>query len=329
MGAQIGAAQPTPPAKSVRDYLLYTLSLPERAVRSTAGLAGGALREATELLVPAAFQDSKTYSTLVRQTLDFLVEDVGGVARAEGEEASPKVEGFVARKAVGNFVEMAGALTLHVSPIMYLAVISDIAYGSQTFLKELAEELRREGIIDDSSTIHHAGDLLEAIREASGTAATTFDTPPLSVDGMRDSLQKTREAIQRIDPTKVLPLPEINRMWNEMQQVAAQENVTLFEVSSAMTLHSLDKVATVGRGALSGVRAAGTLLDRHIIEHYRQSLFEIHTKGYYATLAEASGPYIEAVWQNFSTTRSTITEDLLSGKLIGQATRGVRKWLGM
>lgn len=328
-GGQMETAQPTPPAKSVRDYLLYTLSLPERALRSTAGLAGGALREASELLVPAAFQDSKTYSTLVRQTLDFLVEDIGGVKREEGEGTEPKIEGFVARKAVGNFVEMAGMATLHLSPLMLLAIVSDIAYGSQSYLKELAEELKREGVIDEDSTINHAGDLLDAVRQTTGAAATTFDTPPLSIEGLRESINQTTEAAGKLDPTKILPKSEINHLWDEMRTIAAEENVSLFEVSSAMTLYSLDKVATVGRGALSGVRVAGTLLDRHVIDHYRQAITEIHTKGYYATIAEASGPYIEAVWENFSTTRSTITEDLLSGKLIGQATRGVKKWLGM
>jgi hypothetical protein len=326
--AQIEAVQP-PPAKSVRDYLLYTLSLPERAVRSTAGLAGGALREASELLVPAAFQDSKTYGALVRQTLDFLVEDVGGVARKKDEEGAAKVEGFVARKAVGNFVDMAGMATLHLSPLLLLAIVSDVAYGSQTYLKELAEELKREGVIDEDSTINHASDLLDAVRQTSGAAANTFDTPPLSIEGLRESINQTTEAAQKLDPTKILPKSEINRLWGEMRTIAAEEDVSLFEVSSAMTLYSLDKVASVGRGALSGVRVAGTLLDRHVIDHYRQALTEIHTKGYYATIAEASGPYIEAVWENFSTTKSTITEDLLSGKLIGQATRGVKKWLGM
>lgn len=326
---QIDAAQPVPAARSVRDYLLYTLSLPERAVRSTAGLAGGALREASELLVPAAFQDSKTYSTLVRQTLDFLVEDVGGVAREDGDDAPPKIDNYIARKAVGNFVEFAGMATLPVSPLVLLAVVSDLAYGSQSYLKELADELKREGVIDEESTIHHAGDLLDAVRDASGTAATTFDTPPLSVNGLRESIDQTREAVLRIDPAQVLPSAEISRMWEEMRAIASKEDVSLFEVSSAMTLHSLDKVAAVGRGALSGVRAAGTILDRHILDHYRDSLSDIHTKGYYATLAESSGPYIEAVWNNFSTDKPSVTEDLLSGKLVGNAARSVRKWLGM
>jgi hypothetical protein len=45
-------------------------------------------------------------------------------------------------------------------------------------------------------------------------------------------------------------------------------------------------------------------------------------------LAESSGPYIEAVWQNFSSDRRTVTEDIVNGKLIGQAYGAVRRWLG-
>ena len=76
--------------KSVRDYLIYTLSLPERALRTTSGVAGGAIRESAALLVPQAFQDSKTYGVLVGQTLKFLCENVGGV-QADPEDEEPVV----------------------------------------------------------------------------------------------------------------------------------------------------------------------------------------------------------------------------------------------
>ncbi len=319
-----------PQEKSVRDYLLYSLSLPERALRTTTGLASGAIRESAELLVPQAFQDSKTYSILVGETLDFLAEDVGGV-RAEKslEEAPPEIDDFVARKTVGNFVEMAGMATLHVSPMMLLAVVSDIAYGSQTYLQELGEELKREGVIDEDTTIDRTGDLLAAISKASGETAGVFNTPPISVEGLREMVEQTRQSVSSIDPTQVLPQAEIRRMWADMESIASEADVSVFEVSSAMTLHSLDRVASVGRGALSSTRAAGRLFDRHVLDHYRTALGDMHEKGYYASLAEASLPYVEAVWTNFSTDKATITEDLLSGKIVGQATRTVGRWLGM
>ena len=317
------------PPKSVRDYLLYTLSLPERAIRTTTGVAGGALRESAALLVPQAFQDSKTYSILVAETLKFLTEDVGGVKSDDEGDEDPAVENYVARKAVGNFVEMAGLATLHVSPMMLLAVVSDVAYGSQTYLNELTEELKRDGVIDEDSTIDRASDLLAAVSNASGVAATAFNTPPISVDGLREMIDQTAAAVSEIDPTQILPQAEVERMWDDMQAIASKEEVSVFEVSSAMALHSLDSVASVGRGALSSTRAAGRLFDRHVIDHYRTALTDIEQKGYYATLAETSQPYINAVWTNFSTDKTTITEDLLSGKLVGQASKAVGRWLGM
>lgn len=317
-----------PSAESVHDYLLYSLSLPERALRTTAGLAGGVVREGANLLVPQAFRNSKSYEILVQQGLDFLTDDIGGVRRPGAEADDVATENYVAKKAVGGFVEMASLATLHVSPALLLAVVSDVAYGSQTYLNELATELKREGVIDEDSTIHHAHDLLEAIRHSSAVGASVFDTPPLSIEGVSEAIEQTTASVSKIDPTKVLPAAEIDRLWQEMQEVASDEDVSLLEVSGAMTLHALNRAGQVGQGALSTVTIAGSLFDRHVVDHYRTALTDLHTRGYYTTLADVSKPYIAAVWENFSTERSTITEDLLSGKLVGEAAKTVSKWFG-
>ncbi|MBI2823795.1 MAG: hypothetical protein HYX69_03775 [Planctomycetia bacterium] len=319
---------PDPSYSAVVKYLRYGLSLPERALRSGSAVAAGAVRESAALLVPQAFQNSKTYSVMVQQMLDFMAEDVGGVARKDAAGAGPKVENFVARKAIGNFVEMAGLATLHLSPLMLLAAVSDIAYGSQTYLKELADELREQGVIDEASAIHHVDDLLTAVAAASGATASAFDTPPLSVDGLRESIAQTREALRSIDPASVIPQAEIARVWNEVRDIAGREGVSRLEVSGAMTLYTLGRMKTVARGALSGVRVAGRLFDRHVIDHYEEALAEIRGRGLYVMLRESSAPYIEAVWQNFATSKTTVTEDLLSGKLLGHGWNAVRKWLG-
>jgi hypothetical protein len=324
-----GAVVEDPGYATVRKHLLYGFSLPERTLRSGVGLVGGAVRESTALLVPQAFQTSQTYSILVRQTLNFLVEDVGGVAAQTVPGQTARVENYVARKAVGNFIEMAGMATLHVSPLTLLAVVADVAYGSQTYLKELSAELKREGVIDADSKIDHVDDLLAAVAKASSVTAQAFDTPPLSADGLRETIEQTRAAVTAIDPVKVIPQAEMARLWDEMHEMANREHVSLLDVSTTMTLRSLDKIATVGRGALSTVRVAGTLFDRHVIDHYEEALQDIRTRGIFASLSEASEPYISAVWQNFSTERATVTEDLLSGKLVGQAWGKVRGWLGM
>jgi hypothetical protein len=313
---------------SVRDFLLYGISLPERALRSASGVVSGALRESASLLVPQAFRNSKTYNVMIQQMLDLLAEDVGGVQRPDDPHAPPKVENYVARKAVGNFVEMAGLATFHLSPMLLLAVISDLAYGSQAYLQELAEDLKRQGVIDQQSTVDDVDDLLAAVAGATKTAATAFDTPPLSVDGLRQTIDQTRAAVRAIDPTKIIPQSEVRRLWDEIRQTATSQGVNPLAVSSAMTLYSLGKIGSLGRGALSTVKAAGTLLDRHVIDHYADALCDIRRQGIYASLAQSGRPYIDAVWRNFSTDRTTVTQDIVSGRLLGQAWGAARRWLG-
>ncbi len=324
-----GKPEPEEPGYvQVRDFLLYSLSLPERTLRCASGVVGGTLRESATLLVPQAFRDSKTYCVVVRQTLDFLAEGVGGVEHKEVEGAPPPIDNFVARKTVGNFLEMAGLATLHLSPMMLLAVVSDVAYGSQGYLFELAEELKRQGVIDESSTIHHVDDLFEALGDAAGTTAEVFNAPPLSMASLRETVDQTRRAVQSIEPSSVLPQSEVKRLWDDIHEIAAKEGVNPLTVSTAITLYSLDKIGVVGRGALSTATAVGTLFDRHVVDHYTDALGDIRRKGIYATLAEISGPYIEAVWKNFSADETTITEDLLSGRMVGRAWNAARRWLG-
>ena len=313
---------------SVGRYLFYGLSLPERAVRSSIGLAAGAARETAELLVPRAFQDSKTYGIVVRNSLRFLATDIGGVTSQSQADEEPAVEGYLARKAVGNFVDMAGWATLSCSPVWLMAVVSDVAYGARSYTRELATELKQKGLIDEKSTINSVEDLLGAIQGATGEAAGLFDTPPLSVADLKATLEATREALNEANIADVIPENELERLWGEMKQVAGEEDVGLLGVSGAVTMLSLQKIGNVGQGALTGIQVVGGLLNRQVIGHYTESLATIREHGFYNTLKDTADPYIDAVWSNFSIDRETWTEALLSGRAIGQGFDTVAGWLG-
>jgi non-ribosomal peptide synthetase component F len=299
------------PESSFTKDLLYGLSLPERFLRSGIGLTAGAVKEMAGVLIPQAFHSAKSYEIAIDKSLTFLTETIGGVASTGPTAPVDEAGAHIARKAVGNFVDLAGLATLHVSPMWILAAVSDIAYGSKTYVYEVANELKAQGVIDDTSTIHQIDDILEAIQRSSGTAASTFDTPPLSVEELRQSLQQTREELQRADVKRLLPEAELRRMWVEMQTVANQEGVGLLEVSSTMTMQLLNRVKTVSNGALTSVRVAGGLLNRTVLDHYRGSLADIRDRGFYEVLADSYGPYVEAVWRNFTRERATWTEQLL------------------
>ncbi|MBM81353.1 MAG: hypothetical protein CMJ78_12290 [Planctomycetaceae bacterium] len=307
-------------------YLMYSLTVPERTFRSTIGLAAGAAREVADFLVPQAFQSSKTYEVAIRNSLRFLTQDVAGVKADPTDDTAQPQDDYVARKTVGNFVDLAGLATLHVSPLWLLAIVSDVAYGSKSYVNELANELKAQGLIDEDSTINHVDDVLKAIQDASGKAAGLFDTPPLSTEQLKETLDETREAVTSAEYTKVLPEAELKKYWEEMRDVANRENVSLLGVSGAMTMHSLGKVKTVSQGALTGIMVAGGLFNRHVIGHYVDSLTSIHERGYYQTLQESATPYVDAIWTNFEANRPTLTEEVVTGRAISKLYTKVSGW---
>lgn len=288
---------------SVSRFLLYTLSLPERVVRSTVGVAAGAAREAAQALVPQAFQTSKTYEVVVVNSLKFLTENVGGVETASPRGNQAGSDRYLARKAVGSFVDFAGLATLHLSPLWMFAIVSDVAYGSRSYVHELAAELRRRGLIRETSTIDRVDDLLSAIGTATSETASLLDAPPLSVEQLRLSLERTKAAVQAADPTAILPESELRHYWEEMRAIAAREEVSLLGVSGALTLHMFGKAGVVAKGAIAGVDVAGGLLNRLVVEHYVAGLQTIRERGFYELIRQSLAPYVRAVWRNFAAER--------------------------
>lgn len=311
------------------ESVVYGLTLPERTVRSVAALASGAAGESVALIVPRSFQDSKSYRVFVQQMLDMVSHDVGGVKKETPETNAPTqaaAENYVAKKTVGTFIDLAGMSMMHVSPLTVLAIVSDVAHGSTYYLNELATELKSQGVIAEDSTIGSTADLLASIGNASASTADQFDTPPIDLKGLADTIRQTQEQLSGIDPTKLIPQSEIRSLWADMTELATKEHVSLFQLSSAVTMYSLKQVSTATQGTLATIRVTGNVLDEHFFDHYRTAIGTIASEGIYSVLAETSQPYLDAVWFNFSSDRSTITEDLISGKLFNQAIDSVTGW---
>lgn len=312
--------------RSLTQQLIYGLSVPERTARSASAMLGGLVNESASRLIPAAFRSSRSYTVFVRQALDMMVHDVGGIENPKADETADQEEVGLARKAVGGMLDVAGAATLHLSPMTVLAVFNDVAYGSGHFLGKLSDELKREGIIDETSSIHHVSDLIASLEKASKRAADTMDAPPINIDGITDTIRQLSNDVAGVNPTRLIPQSEIHRMWDEMEDVASRAEVGIWDVSTTMTMYAMNRVTLTSRGALSTVAVAGDLLDEHIIRHYFDALGDIRQEGLYETLAKSSAPYLQAVWMNFEADRETWTEEFLTGRLIQKAWGGVRGW---
>lgn len=311
-------------AGSLTGTLLYGLSLPERTARTASLIVGGFVNETAARLIPAAFRSSRSYTVFVQQALDMMVKDVGGVQ--SGTPAAPDEETKLARKAVGGLLDVAGTATLHLSPMTVLAIFNDLAYGSSYYLRKLSEELKREGIIDNDSSIDHVSDLVEAIESTTGKVVEAMDTPPISVSGLTDTIARLSDELSKAEPTSLLPQAEVQRIWGEMERAATAADVGLWDISTTMTMFALNRITLTSRGALSTIDVAGNLFDEHIIGHYSDALVEISDHGLYATLADASAPYLEGVWENFAEDRETWTEEMLTGRLIEKGWQSMRGW---
>ena len=316
--------------RTARGRVLYGLSLPERAVRGIAGMVGGTLRDSAAVLLPDAVRNAKTYQAFVGQMLDFMAEDVGRVGakpeRAAAGRGAQGRDGFVARKTVGNFIDVASLATVHLSPMLVLAVISDVAYGSKVYLRELADELERQGVVADAAKVRDVDDLLDQVSAASGDAASAFDQPPLSVEGIRETVAQVRESVAAIDVQQVVTRAELAALWEAMGAAAARQGVSPFRISGAMALGGLDKLGKLGDGALSSARAAGALLNRHVLAHYRAVLADIDETGFYPSVAAFGKPYVQAALKNFSAERETLTERVLTNAE-GRVTEKARRLL--
>jgi hypothetical protein len=334
--------------KTVVDSLLFGLSLPERLARSAVGVTAGTAKELAEFVVPQAFQDSKSYEVMVRNSLNFLMDNIAAVAPvpsdnatagntsapadASAEQPETKPDNalggrFVAKKAVGNFIDIAGLATLHVSPLWVLAIVSDAAYGTTSYLQELASELQKQGLIDDSSTIHKVDDLFAAVKQASGRAASQFDQPPLSLEELKTSYQQTRDALLDVDPTLLIPESEIRKLWEGMKQTATQENVSLLGVSGAVAMQTMESIRSVTHGTLTGLFVAGRIVNRNIFAHYIQSLDSIRQRGLWQSVSETYQPYVNLAWTNFTRSRKTWTEQILDPGNVGRLFRRMTGWM--
>ncbi|MCA9158471.1 MAG: hypothetical protein KDA72_09100 [Planctomycetales bacterium] len=305
-------------SKSLQRMFHYSTSLPERTLRSASALAGGLVRESTNWLVPLAFRNSKSYSIFVQQMLDFVVNDIGGVKRAlsTSKDDGKAEQVDLARKTVGNLLDMTALATFHLSPLTVLAIFSDVAYGSKVYLQQLSSRLKEQGIIDQQTTIDGATDLIAALEKASGSAVGMFDQPPISIDGLRKTIEETRAAVKQVDPSKLLPYAEIDQMWRQMELAAQEQKASLWDVSATMSVVALNNIRAVGQGTVVSLEIAGNMFHEHIIEHYWSGLRAIERKGLLPTLSQGSEPYLEAVWSNFAIDRKTWTEQLLSGELL-------------
>ena len=272
----------------------YLASLPERTARAGAALTGGLVYEASEVVLPVAVRRSKPYQAIVGRLLRITIELVGGVEGVYPAEAMP-VRDLLARKTVGNALELGSFVAVGWSPLWLLAGASDLVGGTKAYLRALAAELRDAGVLAADTDVATFEELLTALEGTSGVLADTVDVPPLNVQSVRASWQELRR--QAAD----LPnADDLDGIFAELRLAARQEDRSILEISSAV--------------ALGAVRTGAKLRNVHVFDYYRRALRTIVDEGLLSFLRRTGAPYLTRAGSHFDPRSGTYSERLLRGR---------------
>jgi hypothetical protein len=291
----------------------YLLSLPERAIRSATALASGLIREIGEVAIPRTVRRSQLYQHLVEATLRFLIEQVGQVEGVypDSEKLS---ENFLARRAAGNGIELIGILAFRASPVWVLAALADASGAGRYLVREIAASLKDEGLLDREAEFASVDQMLDGLEASAGRLAATFNTPPLDVATLREEWNSMRRDLSRIPPRNLPSLDSLRIVWNDVKREAAEQNRTPFEVSSVMALSAIQDLPQKARWLAVSSRLAagrtGSAVAGVLLDHYRNTLKQIHEHGYVRYAVRQFRPYLYGAVSQFSPRRLSLTERL-------------------
>jgi hypothetical protein len=298
-----------------RRFTRYLVSLPERVLRSAAGLAGGLVRELSDVAIPDFLRRTHLYQSLVDGTLRFLIEQVGEVENVY-PAGDAIAENFLMRRTAGNGIELVGILTFHASPVWVLAALADLSGAGRQVIQEIATSLQQEGLLEPGTTFNSVDQLLNGLEQGAGRAARTINMPPLDVAELRREWSSIRAAIADI-PTPNLPgLDEVRSHWAELKREAEAQKRSVFELSSLLAMSAVREVPNqlvwFGQSTALAAGAAGRMAASALLAHYSQTLGEIRQIGYLRYWIREFRPYLKAAALQFSPQHGSLTERLFS-----------------
>jgi hypothetical protein len=297
-----------------RRAVRYAASLPERVVRSASALAAGVVHEVATVALPLGLRRGRLYRNLVGATLRFLIENVGEVHGARPTETELG-ENFLLRRAAGNGIELVGILAFRASPVWVLAALADVCGFGRQIIPEIAAALKEEGLLAPADSFTTMEQLLQGLERSSGQLAETVNAPPLDVAGLRAEWAKFVAEARQLPAPQLPPPGAVLQVWRELRAAADNEQRTVFEMSSLLALSAVselpERARVLSKAAAITLRHGGAALSAALLEHYRQSLRELHEVGFLRYGVRQLTPYTHAALGAFSPERVTLTGKLL------------------
>ena len=131
----------------------------------------------------------------------FLIERVGGAEGVYDAEARLP-DDFLVRRTAGNALEVLGLVAFRASPVWILAALSDLCGLGRHLIPEIAEALKAQKLLDQEASFESVDQLLDGLERTSSRMASTVNTPPLDVAGLRREWHAIRQEARALTPAK-------------------------------------------------------------------------------------------------------------------------------
>jgi len=294
--------------ETAHQRLMYTLSLPERAIRSLAALVGGTSILLAETLFPKSLRGTTTYKVTIGLMQQFIIERVAGMKNMTIEDHVQLSEDYVQRKMAGTALEAAGLLTMGYSPLWVFAILGDAASGSKVFLNRLVKFLKENDVVTENIEATELVDVLEAVQEASIKSASTIDTPPLSREELSELANEMKFSYGRVFKSTTNLMPHLEAIWKNMEQLASRENISIERLVGIMTVDAATW-SKKGMGiAVATGQTGAELFNEKILDSYRKTLAMTSEQGIDEYLSSHMRPFMQSARAHFDPTQKTWTE---------------------
>jgi hypothetical protein len=294
--------------ETARQRLMYTLSLPERTLRSLAALVGGTSILLAETLFPKSLRGTTTYKVTIGLMQQFIIERVAGIKNKISEGHAQLGEDYVQRKMAGTALEAAGLLTMGYSPLWVFAILGDAAGGSKVFLNRLVKYLKENDVVTEDIEATELVDVLEAVQEASSKSASTIDTPPLSREELSKLANEMKFSYGRVFKSTKNLTPRLEAIWKNMEQLALRENISIERLVGIMTVDAaIWSKKGMGIAVATGQTGA-ELFNEKVLDSYKKTLAITSEQGIDKYLSSHMRPFMQSARAHFDPTQKTWTE---------------------
>jgi hypothetical protein len=300
-------------------FVLWALSLPERIVRSAAGLAGligaGAAR-----LLPRPVRETRFYRTLVTRYLRILSDDIGGAGRFPAGQAMDAQT--AARLGVGSVLDNLCILTLHASPLWILFAAQDVAKGARTLVSQITDDLKARGLVQEGSRLDNLDLLLEAVAKLSEQTSDVLDMPPLKPNEIKEAIADLKLNMASASRTAVVDVAQLDKFAEDVRKLASQSDQSVLDILTGLATQTAAKggklVIGTGQALVTSIRLLGEQVGGALSD-YGELVHGMMTRGFWSSLAGSLGHQLRVTQNQFVAERVTWTEIGLTFGKLGRA----------